>query len=136
MTTINIAKVAQEWLRVRDTLAELEQLKSQLEADIKEVFASKGTDTYIINGEKIALVSGERAKYDADLLKDLISPATFKKVTKTEVDGKKFKASLEIGLIGQDIADAITTLTPYTQLRVTQLAKGEEKDDKATTKVA
>lgn len=132
MTTINLAKVAQQWLEARNALEALEQTKAQLEATIKEAFASKGVDSYVLMGQKIALVSGERAKYDAELLKELVSPATFKKVTKTEVDGKKFKASIEVGLIANDVAQSVTTLTPYTQLRVTQLAKGAEKDDKAT----
>jgi hypothetical protein len=137
--SINIAKVAKEWLTLRESLEQLELQKASLEATLKEFFQTTGEDAYVHNGTKIAYVEGERAKYDTEALRDLVSPATFKKVIKTEVDGKKFKGALELGLITSEVAEAITTITEYTQLRVTEVkgaVSAPAKKKKATAKVA
>lgn len=135
----NVARIAQEFLEVREQLAELERVKSQIEAELKEYFASSGADSYVSGTTRISLVEGERPKYDAHTLQRIVSPALFKKLIKNEVDGKKFKSALELGLITEETAEAVTTITPYSQLRVTDLNKGVDNSDdktKVTTNVA
>jgi len=65
----------------------------------------------------------------------LVNGATLKKVTKTEIDGKKFQSAVELGLIKADVAEAVTKSTPYTQFRVYDLNDNVEEGD-ATVKVA
>ena len=89
----------------------------------------------VVEGVKIAIVRGERPNYDAEALRDLVSPALFKTVTKATVDGKKFKAAVELGKVKADVADAVTKVTPYEQVRVTELA-GEKADEDKVAKVA
>lgn len=134
-----IGKTAKQWLELREQLEQLERAKAQLESELKEFFASTGADSYVIDNTKIAFIEGERPKYDALTLQRIVSPAIFKKVIKTEVDGKKFKSALELGLINEETAEAVTTITPYTQLRVTELAKvadDTKTESKATFSVA
>jgi hypothetical protein len=61
------------------------------------------------------------------MLKDLVSDKVFKTVTKFAVDGKKFKSAVEVGVIKADIAQAVTTITAYEQIRVTEL-KGAKSE--------
>jgi hypothetical protein len=51
------------------------------------------------------------------------------------VDGKKFKSAVEVGLIKADVAEAVTTVTPYEQIRVTEL-KGASSESVTAEKVA
>lgn len=132
--TTPIGKLAQEYLTVRQALETLEQSKAQIEAQLKEALYVAG-GSYVLMGNKIALVHGERPKYDAEALVALVSKKVFGQVTKTDIDGKKFKSAVELGLITPEVADAVTTTTPYTQLRVTAIA-GETSGDKVADKVA
>jgi hypothetical protein len=65
----------------------------------------------------------------------LVSSAVLKKVTKTEIDSKKFLSAVELGVIKADVAEAVTKNTPYTQFRVYDL-NDEVEEGNATSKVA
>lgn len=132
---LNPTETAKKYLAAREALALAEQAKAEAEALLKEALAQVGTDSTVVEGVKIALVRGERPNYDADALRDLISPALFKQVTKVAVDGKKFKAAVELGKVKADVAEAVTKNTPYEQVRVTDIA-GEKSEDAKTAKVA
>jgi len=87
-------------------------------------------DFAVVDGVKIAVVKGERPTYSVEALKDLVSDKVFKTVTKATIDGKKFKSAVEVGVIKADVADAVTTITAYEQIRVTEL-KGAKSESKA-----
>ena len=50
--------------------------------------------------------------------------------------GKKFKSAIEVGVIKSDVADAVTKVTAYEQVRVTDLNKAEATKEVKATKVA
>jgi hypothetical protein len=126
---MNITQITLNYLNARQALDEAEKAKAQAEAELKQAYALAGLEFNVMDGQKVALVNGERPKYDIETLTNLVSPAILKKVTKTEVDGKKFKAGIEVGLIKPEVAEAVTTVTNYQQVRVTDLAKSEEASD-------
>ncbi len=126
---MNITQITLNYLNARQALDEAEKAKAQAEAELKQAYALAGLEFNVVDGQKVALVNGERPKYDIETLTNLVSPAILKKVTKTEVDGKKFKAGIEVGLIKPEVAEAVTTVTNYQQVRVTDLAKSEEVSD-------
>ena len=118
-------------LAKREALAIAEQELAQAEASFKLELAKEGVDYAVVDGVKVAVVKGERPSYSVEILKDLVSDKVFKTVTKSAVDGKKFKSAVEVGVIKADVADAVTTITTYEQIRVTEL-KGAKSDSKAT----
>lgn len=126
-----ITQTAKQVLAMREALAEAEKHLAQAEASFKMELAKEGVDFAVVDGVKIAVVRGERPSYSAELLKGLVSDKVFKTVTKSAVDGKKFKSAVEVGVIKADVADAVTTITAYEQIRVTELkgAKSESKAD-------
>ena len=126
---MNITQITLNYLNARQALDEAEKAKAQAEAELKQAYALAGLEFNVVDGQKVALVNGERPKYDIETLTNLVSPAILKKVIKTEVDGKKFKAGIEVGLIKPEVAEAVTTVTNYQQVRVTDLAKSEEASD-------
>jgi len=126
---MNITQITLNYLNARQALDEAEKAKAQAEAELKQAYALAGLEFNVVDGQKVALVNGERPKYDIETLTNLVSPAILKKVTKTEVDGKKFKAGIEVGLIKPEVAEAVTTVTNYQQVRVTDLTKSEEASD-------
>ena len=82
------------------------------------------------------LVTANRRSYSIQTLTKLVSSAVLNKVTKTEVDGKKFLSAVELGLINSDVAEAVTKSTPYTQFRVYDLSNDKVEEGDATVKVA
>ena len=119
MAKARITEATKQYLSARQAVEVAQQALAQAEAIMKESFAQNGVDFNIVEGQKVMVVKSERAKYSVEALKGLVSDKLFKKVTKTEVDGKKFKAAMELGKIADDIAEAVTTKTPYANLRVT-----------------
>ena len=119
-------------LAKREALAIAEQELAQAEASFKLELAKEGVDYAVVDGIKVAVVKGERPSYSVELLKDLVSDKVFKTVTKFAVDGKKFKSAVEVGVIKADVASAVTTITAYEQIRVTEL-KGAKSESKANT---
>lgn len=133
---MNPSTAAKALLVAREALEVAEKAKAEAEAILKEALARAGVDFAIADGMKVAVVHGERPAYDAEALHDLVSPAVFKKVTKSVIDGKKFKSAVEIGVIKADVADAVTKVTPYEQIRVTELNKAEATNETKATRVA
>jgi hypothetical protein len=116
----------------------LELAKAELEVAeqaFKQDLARSGASFIVVDGVKVAVVKGERPNYSVEVLKELVSDKVFKTVTKPAVDGKKFKSAVEVGLIKADVAEAVTTVTPYEQIRVTEL-KGASSESVTADKVA
>ena len=128
-----ITNTAKQVLEMREALAAAEQNLAQAEASFKLELAKQGVDFAVVDGVKIAVVKGERPTYSVEALKDLVSDKVFKTVTKATIDGKKFKSAVEVGVIKADVADAVTTITAYEQIRVTEL-KGAKSESKANIK--
>lgn len=126
-----ITSTAKSVLAKREALAIAEQELAQAEASFKLELAKEGVDYAVVDGVKVAVVRGERPSYSVEILKGLVSDKVFKTVTKFAVDGKKFKSAVEVGVIKADVADAVTTITAYEQIRVTELkgAKSESNAD-------
>jgi hypothetical protein len=124
-------------LAKREALEIAQQELAQAEASFKLELAKEGVDYAVVDGIKVAVVKGERPSYSVEMLKDLVSDKVFKTVTKFAVDGKKFKSAVEVGVIKADIAQAVTTITAYEQIRVTELKGAKsESNTNAEAKVA
>ena len=125
-----ITNTPKQVLEMREALATAEQNLAKAEASFKLELAKQGVDFAVVDVLKVSVVKGERPTYSVEALKDLVSDKVFKTVTKFAVDGKKFKSAVEVGVIKADVADAVTTITAYEQIRVTEL-KGAKSESKA-----
>jgi hypothetical protein len=132
---MNTLQAGQKFLEAERALELAKQAKAQAEEILKEALAKNGTETVIVGNEKVVLITANRRSYSLKTLTDMVSSAVLKKVTKTEIDGKKFLSAVELGIIKGDVAEAVTKSTPYTQFRVYDLNDNVEQGD-ATVKVA
>lgn len=132
---MNTLQAGQMFLEAERALEVAKQAKAQAEEILKEALAKNGTETVIVGNEKVMLITANRRSYNLKTLTDMVSSAVLKKVTKTEIDGKKFLSAVELGIIKSDVAEAVTKSTPYTQFRVYDLNDNVEEGD-ATAKVA
>jgi len=123
MSKAKITEATKQYLSARKAVEIAEQALAQAEAIMKESFSQNGVDFNIVDDQKVMVVKSERPKYSVDVLKGLVSDKLFKKVTKVDVDGKKFKSAIELGDIKSDVADAVTTLTSVESVRVYDLSK-------------
>lgn len=124
-----ITNTAKQVLEMREALATAEQNLAKAEASFKLELAKQGVDYAVVDGVKVAVVKGERPNYSVEALKDLVSDKIFKTVTKPTIDGKKFKSAVSVGLIKADVADAVTTITAYEQIRVTEFKTAKVVDE-------
>lgn len=132
---MNTLEAGQKFLEAQKALEVAQQAKAQAEEILKEALAKRGTDTVIVGNEKVTLITANRRSYNIKTLTELVSSAVLKKVTKTEIDSKKFLSAVELGVIKADVAEAVTKNTPYTQFRVYDL-NDEVEEGNATVKVA
>jgi len=137
MAKARITEATKQYLSARQAVEVAEQALAQAEAILKQSFAQNGVDFNVVDGQKVSLVKSERAKYSVETLKGLISDKLFKKVTKTEVDGKKFKSAVELGDIKADILEAVVTYTAVEAIRVYEVTESTEvSKSHIATKVA
>jgi len=122
MARIGTTQATVNYLAAREAVEVAQAALAQAEQDLKETFARNGVEQSTVNGKKVILVKSERVKYAAAKLRDLISDRLYKKVTKTEVDTTKFRAALALGEIGDDIAQAVATVTQVEAVRVYDIA--------------
>lgn len=132
---MNTLEAGQKFLEAERALEVAKQAKAQAEEILKEALAKRGTDTVVVGNEKVTLITANRRSYNIKTLTELVSSAVLKKVTKTEIDSKKFLSAVELGVIKADVAEAVTKNTPYTQFRVYDL-NDEVEEGNATSKVA
>ena len=133
---MNTTQATLNYLEARKALEVAEKAKAQAEAILKQVLATNGVDFSVVDGTKVAVVKGERPNYDAEALRDLVSPSVFRMVTKATVDAKKFRSAIELGKVKSDVAEAVTSVTHYEQVRVTGLKNEVSEDEGRNRKVA
>jgi hypothetical protein len=137
MAVNKMTQATKDYLSARQAVEVAQQALAQAEAIMKQSFAQSGVDFNIVDNQKVMVVKSERAKYSVEKLKELVSDKLFKKVTKVEVDGKKFKSALELGDIKADIAEAITTFTAVEAVRVYDISnEAEVAESHSSRKVA
>jgi|APGre2960657404_1045060.scaffolds.fasta_scaffold55862_2 hypothetical protein len=127
MSKAKITEATKQYLSARQAVEVAQQALAQAEAIMKQSFSQNGVDFNIVDDQKVMIVKSDRAKYSVEALKGLVSDKLFKKITKVEVDGKKFKSAVELGDIKSDIAEAVTTFTSVEAVRVYDLSKATEE---------
>lgn len=122
---MNSKTATKAYLEARKAFEQAEAIKKQAEAEMKKALAEAGVDFAIVDGVKVTIVQGERPNYDAEALRGLVSDEVFETVTKTAVDGSKMKSAIKVGMVTAEVAEAVTSVTYYDQVRVTEVAKAE-----------
>lgn len=133
---MNSKTATKAYLEARKAFEIAEAIKKQAEAEMKQALAREGAEFAIVDGTKVSVVQGERPNYDADALRALVDEATFEAVTKTAVDGSKMKSAIKVGMVTSEVAEAVTTVTLYEQVRVTELVSEEVAEATKASKVA
>ena len=122
---MNSKTATKNYLEARKAFEIAEAIKKQAEAEMKKALAQDGMEFAIVDGMKVSVVQGERPNYNAEALRGLVDDATFEMVTKVAVDGSKMKSAIKVGVVTAEVAEAVTSVTYYDQVRVTEVAKAE-----------
>lgn len=131
---MTLTQTTLNFIRAREAREQAEQAEAIALAELKEAYAQAGVTYNVEDGKKVALIESNRSKINAELLAGMISPTTFRKITKTEVDTKKFQSAVEVGMIKADVAEAVTTYTSSVYAKVFDLSKDADTDT-TTSKV-
>lgn len=115
----NLENQVSEFLELRDQIKDLEPKLKALETQLKQHMSENGIKKVTVNGRTVTLVPVPGARsFDASELKKLISAAVYNQVTEPKVKTELFDAAVSLGKIPQEIAEKVTSKTPYNQLRV------------------
>jgi hypothetical protein len=114
--------VVQNYLALKQAEAEATKAKKAAEAELRKELAQAGIDNYTVDGVLVKVVEATRVSYDAETLSQMVKPAVLKKVTKIVVDNDLMESAVRMGLIDEQVAATATTVTPYSQVRVTPVS--------------
>ena len=131
---MNLTQATITYLEAKAAAEAAEQERKTAEIAMKAAFAEAGIDYNVVNGKKVTITRKGRRTVNAETLAQMVSKALYNKVIKPAVDTKKFDAAVTTGQIKPEVADAVTKVTEYDEVRVTDLADNAEGI--ATVKVA
>lgn len=118
MTTKKIEDFIRRFLDIREEYQQAKAAYEEVEEAIKNLLVREGCKSISVDGQTVTLVEAERRSFDAEALKELVSASVFRAVTEPTVKTKLLDSALALGKVGEDVIDKITTVTPYTQVRV------------------
>lgn len=121
----NLTQTTINYLAAREAAEAAEKAKKQAEAAMKAAYAEAGITYNVVDGKKVSVNRKGRKSFDAAMLSEMVSKAIFRKVVKEAIDQRKFEAAVTTGQIKPEVAEAVTKVTEYDEVRVTDLAKEE-----------
>jgi hypothetical protein len=111
-----ITNLAKKWLETKHVLKELEEDFGNLDGLLKEAMISMGLKSIQVDGVTIELNISNRRSFDASILKSLVSPSLFNKVTKPTVDTTLIDSAVKMGAISEEVLSNITKNTEIKRL--------------------
>lgn len=103
-------------VRADRTAAKATDARKAAQAAYMAALASEGLTTGTVaigaNVHTGTVVAGNRTTYDADAARETLSPATFRKVTRTVVDADAVKALVTMGTLDADTVATFATVKP------------------------
>lgn len=118
METTSISKTAHQYLKTREAVESATIALAELEEQLREYFTQTGHESIEIEGKTIKIVHNHRRVFDVTALKNLISPALFRKVTEPTIKTKLWDSALALGKIDSEVVNKVVSITQYDQLRV------------------
>lgn len=118
METTSISKTARQYLKTREAMESASIALAELEQALKDELTVAGLDSVEVDGKTIKVVHNHRRTFDVSALKNLVTPALFRKVTEPAVKTKLWDSALALGKIDSEVVEQVVTITEYDQLRV------------------
>lgn len=131
--TASVEQATRLYLLAKEASAEAEKAKKEAETELRKALATAGITESVVDGVQVSITTGTRRAYDADKLAMLVKPAIYKKVTKTVIDADLLEKAVGI-IIEQSVADEVTTVTTYTQVRTYAISPEAKAKSKSTDK--
>lgn len=131
---MNLTQATKTYLEAKKAAEEADKAKKVAETAMKMAFAEAGITYNVVDGQKVSVNSKGRRNVDVATLAQMIGKSLLNKVTKPAIDSKAFDAAVTMGQIKPEVAEAVTKITEYDEVRVTSLAT--ETEGIATIKVA
>jgi hypothetical protein len=126
-------QAARAIVAARQAKEDAEKAYRQAEAELREAYALAGVNFTIVDGDKVNLIETSRNTYDTDALAKLVAPKIFKQVTVAKIDADLLKSAIKLGVVKQDVADAITETKIVMSVRIT--AVEEAANSKKSTDI-
>lgn len=116
MNKNKLTAIAEEYIDLVQQAKEIETRIKELEKSLKPEI-NEG-DALVIGGLAVRHVGQDRRSFDAIALKDLVSPALFKKITEVSVKASAVDSAIELGSIDPEIVQSVTEVKHSSYLKV------------------
>lgn len=107
---------AEEYIDLVQQAKEIElrikELEKMLKPEIEE------GDAVVIGGLAVKHIGQDRRSFDAIALKDLVSPALFKKITEVSVKATAVDSAIELGSVDPEVINSVTEFKHSSYLKV------------------
>lgn len=118
MATTEISKLALQYIKTKEAVESASIALAELEESIKSYFHETGHESIEVDGKTIKIVHNHRRAFDIEALRNLVTPALFRKVTEPSVKTKLWDSALALGKIDNEVVEKVVSITQYDQLRV------------------
>lgn len=118
METTNITEIAVQYLKTRETVESASIALAELDSQLKEYFQQTGNESIEVDGRKISIVHNKRRSFDITALRNLVSPAMFRKITEPSVKTKLWDSAVALGELDSKVIKKVEATTFYDQLKV------------------
>jgi len=116
MNTTTLKKTAEKYIDLVSQAKVLSEAIKALEDSLKNEIA-EGTEI-IVNGVALKHIAQDRRSFNAIVLKDLVSPAIFKKLTEVSVKASAVDSAIELGHVDADRLAPATEVKHSSYLKV------------------
>lgn len=113
-----ISKTAHQYIKTREAIESATLALTELEEQLKEYFSETGIESVEVDGQTVSVVHNKRRSFDITALRNLVSPALFRKVTEPSVKTKLWDSAVALGHIDNKVIKKVESVTFYDQLRV------------------
>lgn len=125
-TTAQVTQATENYLKALTIQEQAEQALAETKEMLILVFQSAGVNEAQANEIVVKVSASTRRNFDIEKLREKLTPALFRKVTKPTVDTRAFDSAVDKGEIAKKIITTCIEVTNFFRVTV-KSAKGSEK---------
>ena len=135
-TSARVMEATEQYLKALTLQEQAEQMLAEVKETMLAVFQAEGVSEAEVNELVVKVSPSTRRTFDIEKLREKVSPALFRKVTKPTVDTRAWDSAQDKGEITKKVISTCVEVTSFFRVTV-KAAKGAQKPaTKQTSEVA
>ena len=136
MATKKATEATANYLKALTLQEQAEQVLAETKETMLAVFQAEGISEAEVNELVVKVSPSSRRTFDVETLREKLTPALFRKVTKPTVDTRAWDSAQDKGEISKKIIATCVEVTNYFRVTVKPVKGSEKPASKKVSKVA